>query len=81
MYGQTSLMPTDPLPACRAHSVTFASRWSGTDGQLPGRPGALRWKVDRQDTTITNPRRPDFPVITQSAGTRWNGSPAGRDFG
>ena len=81
MYGQTSLMPTDPLPARRANSVTFADRWSGADGQLPGRPCSLRWKVERQDTTFTGAGRPDFPVITQSAGTRWNGSPAGRDFG
>jgi len=81
MYGQTTPMLIGPLAACRAGSVASACRWSGTGAQLPGRLGSLRWNIKGQNTTITDPGQPDFPVITQSAGARWNGSPAARDFG
>jgi len=83
MSSQIAALLIDVLPTVARILGTAASRWSEASGQTAGSPSAPppRWAGAGLRAIYPAVVAVACPVITQSAGTRWNGSPAGRDFG
>jgi hypothetical protein len=81
MHSQRAAGPADPFAAGHPGFITPARGRKGAGGRALPRPSPRRWTGRGAYAIFRRAGEPISPNVNKSASTRWNGSPAAREFG